>query len=176
VNKYDHPALQALSDDAWLSLLCAAGIADEHGRFRLDVLAAQTPCVPAYDYRGFERAASGYVELESTGMVRRLVGTRRPQSEIWLPHWRAWRGTCTECVYFLQSADGPVKIGRSKTPQGRARALQTGNPHQLTMLGSVVAFLGFETALHRAHAADRIQGEWFRPSPAVLETIDRLTG
>lgn len=68
-------------------------------------------------------------------------------------------------VYFIQSREGLVKIGRSRTPEKRFRVLRCGSP------GAVL--LGIrddlsESELHARFASSREAGEWFRPSPELL--------
>lgn len=74
-------------------------------------------------------------------------------------------------VYFIQRGDGPIKIGYSKNPKGRLSALQTGIPERLTLLGVVPGGKAREQELHREFGRTRIQGEWFHPSPSLLDFI-----
>lgn len=68
-------------------------------------------------------------------------------------------------VYFVQSREGFVKIGRSRTPEKRFRALRCGNPGAV-LLG-VREDLS-ESDLHARFASSRESGEWFRPSAELL--------
>lgn len=78
-------------------------------------------------------------------------------------------------IYFIQQGqDGPVKIGMSRQPFQRLEALQAANPDQLYLIAIVTAtFDCSETRLHKQFAKDRIRGEWFAPSSALLDWIDR---
>ena len=81
-------------------------------------------------------------------------------------------------VYFIQQGrSGPIKIGRSVDVLARLRALQTGCHEELRILG--VSLLGgapLERRLHRMFAADRLSGEWFRPSQLMYEVIADFGG
>lgn len=72
-------------------------------------------------------------------------------------------------VYFVQEGtDGPIKIGMSLSPTRRRAGMQTSNPRSLTLLRSVPCEYGVEDRLHVLFEGDRIRGEWYRPSPALL--------
>lgn len=72
-------------------------------------------------------------------------------------------------TYFAQQGeDGPIKIGKSKDPHARLAALQVGAPYPLRVLLIVEEP---EHKLHRRFKADRLQGEWFRPSSDLLRYI-----
>lgn len=77
-----------------------------------------------------------------------------------------------EQVYFFncQGANA-IKIGRSDDPEARMRACQTGCPLQLTLLGSIPGDLATERTLHSRFESLRIQGEWFRSAPELLDFI-----
>ncbi len=77
-------------------------------------------------------------------------------------------------IYFLQDpSDNAIKIGftASDTPEGRIRACQTGNPRPLALLATIPGDEAAERGLHQTFTGDRLHGEWFRPSPAVLAFI-----
>lgn len=79
-------------------------------------------------------------------------------------------------VYMAQAGEGgPVKIGVAANVPSRIAQLQTGNAARLNLL-AVHADGGkaLERELHERHAADRLHGEWFRPSPAVLATVAEM--
>lgn len=80
-------------------------------------------------------------------------------------------------VYFVQGVDGgPIKIGwASKHPdEGRLMALQTGSPVVLRLLGWIRgATYRLENHLHEEFKADRLHGEWFAQSDALLDIIRR---
>lgn len=74
-------------------------------------------------------------------------------------------------LYFIQSATGYVKIGRAKRPSQRLRDLQTANPHQLELLGTLVGRGYEEKVWHWAFCVERSKGEWFEMSEQLEEAI-----
>lgn len=75
-------------------------------------------------------------------------------------------------TYFIQRGDdGPIKIGRAKRPRARLRTLATASAEPLRLLATLEG--DHEGALHLRHAADRMQGEWFRPTAKVLAEVER---
>ena len=73
-------------------------------------------------------------------------------------------------VYFIQSemAGQPIKIGYTKNIESRLKQLQTGHPASLALLGQLPGPQSLETSLHKTFAADRLYGEWFKPSAPLL--------
>lgn len=76
-------------------------------------------------------------------------------------------------VYFIQSREGLVKIGRSRAPEKRLRTLRCASP------GAVL--LGIredlsESELHARFASSREAGEWFWPSPELLALAVEASG
>ncbi|MEN1681078.1 MAG: GIY-YIG nuclease family protein [Planctomycetota bacterium] len=73
-------------------------------------------------------------------------------------------------TYFIQQGrGGPIKIGVASDPLSRLAALQTGNPEQLFLLGSIKG--DCEGHLHRKFAKHRLVGEWFKPHQQLLRYI-----
>jgi hypothetical protein len=73
-------------------------------------------------------------------------------------------------TYFLQAGgDGPIKIGSTKNLVVRVRSLCAMSPVPLKLLGIVPRDV--EEACHAQLGAFRLHGEWFAPSPAVLDFI-----
>jgi Meiotically up-regulated gene 113 len=75
-------------------------------------------------------------------------------------------------IYFIRAGNGPIKIGISKNPIRRLRALQTPNAKPLTLLGVMEGDLETERDIHRQFRNSRIRGEWFCTSPELLRFID----
>ena len=68
-------------------------------------------------------------------------------------------------VYVIGCQVG-CKIGwTSKDPRDRVRALQTGSPHPLHLVGSVEGTRAIEAAAHRRFSDYRMAGEWFQVNP-----------
>lgn len=84
----------------------------------------------------------------------------------------------TKVVYFIQAQSeyymGPIKIGHTKKLRQRFVAMQMFNFHDLHVLKLLSGGRQEETDLHHKFAKDRIKGEWFRPSPELLEYINSL--
>lgn len=77
-------------------------------------------------------------------------------------------------VYFIRAGeDGPIKIGIAFNPYLRLDELQTGNPYRLRLIGARPGGLADERGLHRTFAADRLEGEWFKPTEALLALVAR---
>jgi hypothetical protein len=74
-------------------------------------------------------------------------------------------------TYFVQAVGGgPVKIGRTRKPMDeRLRALQTGSPVKLRVIGVIEG--DREGECHRKFAHDRLHGEWFTATDKLLKFI-----
>lgn len=80
-------------------------------------------------------------------------------------------------VYFIQRADGPIKIGCAVDVFQRMASLQTASPEPLRLIGvMILGGYSMERRLHQALAADRIHGEWFAPTQRVLDVAYDLEG
>ena len=72
-------------------------------------------------------------------------------------------------VYFIRSGKGgPIKIGKSNTPEKRMADLQTGNPYKLYLIAfihcnSEKEAIKLERKIHRLFKKRRMLGEWFHP-------------
>lgn len=72
-------------------------------------------------------------------------------------------------MYFIQRGEhGPIKIGVSTDVTGRLRSLQVGFLDPLVLLGTLPGGADLEQALHDRFRDQRVEGEWFRPSPELL--------
>lgn len=76
-------------------------------------------------------------------------------------------------IYFVQIVTGPIKIGFTTNLEGRLEALRTASPGGLTLLTTICGTLGAESYLHHMFAKDRISGEWFTPTTALLDVIEQ---
>jgi hypothetical protein len=73
-------------------------------------------------------------------------------------------------MYFLGGEQGPIKIGWTKgDPETRLRALQTGNPTLLSILGTIECSQQVETLTHVRLNHCRLRGEWFDRQAALDE-------
>jgi hypothetical protein len=69
-------------------------------------------------------------------------------------------------VYFIQDANGPIKIGKAYDPRARLTELQCGNPNPLKLVAVVLAAPNTERRLHAGWDAYHLQGEWFASESA----------
>lgn len=77
-------------------------------------------------------------------------------------------------VYFVQAEDGgPIKIGWAQDVASRVRQLQVGQSRRLRVIDAIKCSRTYERKLHRQFAASRLFGEWFEPTPELLELIER---
>jgi hypothetical protein len=78
-------------------------------------------------------------------------------------------------VYFIQAGDGgAIKIGISDNPHKRLGKIQTDCPHRLTILAIIDGGAALEAELHARFKASRGIGEWFSPTPDLLDFITGL--
>lgn len=78
-------------------------------------------------------------------------------------------------VYVVERGDGLVKIGFTEHPRHRLRALSDQHRYDVYVWALVKGTMAHEAMLHRRYAADRVEGEWFRPSDDLLERCDEGT-
>lgn len=88
---------------------------------------------------------------------------------------RARTGKEIGLIYFMRRADGvgPIKIGCSKWPQERLRALQIWSPEPLEIVATVPGSFRDERRLHCQFAEHRLHGEWFEAAAPVLAAVAR---
>lgn len=82
-------------------------------------------------------------------------------------------------IYFVQDDSRHyIKIGftESEDVGPRVRTLQTASPGAITLLLAIPGDRDREKELHEQFAADRVCGEWFHPSPALLLFLLRQRG
>lgn len=74
-------------------------------------------------------------------------------------------------TYFLQAGEnGPIKVGWTRNLPVRLRTLCAMSPEPLKLLG-VMKGAEVEEFCHARFGAFRLHGEWFAPSPVVLDFI-----
>lgn len=86
------------------------------------------------------------------------------------------RYTAPKFVYFLRPTglDGPIKIGCSWGPIGRAKKLSEHSPWPLELIGMVRGDYADERFLQRCFADCHWHREWFHPTPALMEMISKI--
>jgi hypothetical protein len=80
-------------------------------------------------------------------------------------------------VYFIQGKDsGIIKIGYTSKPtvDDRFRAIQSCSPEVLHVLYYLDGNYSLESYLHRVFSEERLHGEWFSPSAALLAFVSDL--
>lgn len=78
-------------------------------------------------------------------------------------------------IYFIQAgANGAIKIGRTDDVYARLDTLQTANAEELRLLLFIDGDRALETTFHAHFVKDHIRGEWFRPSPELLQFVRDL--
>ena len=78
-------------------------------------------------------------------------------------------------IYFIQEGDnGPIKIGISRDPENRVRAIQVSCSKTTKLLCSVLGTVEKESALHEQFKNIRLHGEWFKPSKELVDFIAKL--
>lgn len=77
-------------------------------------------------------------------------------------------------VYFVQQiTGGPIKIGWAADPRKRIYTLQLSNPVPLVILAVMPGTLELEKDLHLRFETSMVLGEWFDPSPELLQLISK---
>lgn len=75
-------------------------------------------------------------------------------------------------VYFFRCLDCKlIKIGFSKDYRKRKVQIERTTEHVLDIVGVMFGDRWTEAQVHGQFARDRVQGEWFRESPALLAYI-----
>jgi Meiotically Up-regulated Gene 113 (MUG113) protein/helix-turn-helix protein len=74
-------------------------------------------------------------------------------------------------VYFIQDGHGHIKIGYSRDPMRRLRALQAGRSDEIRLLRVVNGDQSVERCFHRHFVAHRIRGEWFTFHADMLTVV-----
>lgn len=79
-------------------------------------------------------------------------------------------------VYFIKPVgmDGPIKIGSSGVPAKRLLDLSVWSPFPLELIGMVPGGCRDENFLHTRFADQHSHREWFRSSPVLRHTIERI--
>lgn len=78
-------------------------------------------------------------------------------------------------VYFVQgSTGGPIKIGYTTNMCNRLKELQTGFPDTLVILCAKKGYSKEEGEYHKAFEEFKLKGEWFKPVPEILSTIENI--
>jgi hypothetical protein len=82
-----------------------------------------------------------------------------------------WRNESNDDLYFIESEDGFVKIGRSNNPKKRLSAIQSGNHKELSILKTFKNKGCYEPDIHKKFKDLCIRGEWFKMSDEIKDFI-----
>jgi hypothetical protein len=74
-------------------------------------------------------------------------------------------------IYFLEGAEGLIKIGFSRDVKQRQATLQVGSASVHKLLGTLVGSNRMERELHHRFRRLRVRGEWHRPEKPLLDFI-----
>lgn len=79
-------------------------------------------------------------------------------------------------IYFIKpiGMDGPIKIGCSKSPIGRALALSHWSPFPLEVIVEAEGNFKLERHLHFIFRDHLKHSEWFHPCADLMAGIDRV--
>lgn len=95
-----------------------------------------------------------------------------------LAFYEAWLPTRpVDRVYFIGTelkVGKLVKVGFSRDPQSRLRALQTAHGERLQIFATVEGGKDVEEKYHRRWKARRRNGEWFTIGDCIIDEIDRI--
>lgn len=75
-------------------------------------------------------------------------------------------------IYYIQAEQGPILIGVSRAPKALMASLQIANYQTLNLLASRPGEEADLRATRDMLAPHNIRGDWFSPSPEVLEHAD----
>lgn len=114
-----------------------------------------------------------YYSIRNWSKHQRVDKPGKPRVPGPTPHEKKKPAEAKRVAYFIRGATtGLVKIGESSDPVSRLTELAKTGSEMLELL----AVGGVEAEHHRALCDDRVHGEWFRPSPAVLAKIREYGG
>lgn len=79
-------------------------------------------------------------------------------------------------VYFIRPKGkrGPIKIGCSNCPATRLDCLSAWSPWPLEVIGTIAGTYQDEQFLHECFAHSHSHREWFKATPALLATIEKI--
>ena len=79
-------------------------------------------------------------------------------------------------LYFIEAPSvGQIKIGITGEMDRRLRSLRASSPVDLSLMLDIAGTARQEAALHRAFAADRTHGEWFKASDGLRRFIEEMS-
>lgn len=91
---------------------------------------------------------------------------------------RVYEPKVPDQLYFLETecAERHIKIGIASHVGARLAAIQGNCPYRVRLIKRIPGSARLERELHKQFAADRLYGEWFKRSPALLDLIASMEG
>lgn len=76
-------------------------------------------------------------------------------------------------IYFIRpiGMDGPIKIGRSCSPDRRRKTLEIWSPFPLEIIAEIEGPFDLERRFHAKFEHLHQHSEWFKADPELLETV-----
>jgi hypothetical protein len=85
------------------------------------------------------------------------------------------RSSEQKVVYFVRKgSSGPVKIGKTTSMKSRLSQLKTASDEPLEVLATINGYTNEEKELHSKFSHIRLEGEWFKSEPSLLQFIDGI--
>jgi len=79
-------------------------------------------------------------------------------------------------VYFAQIATGHIETGVTTRIALRIRSFRHSHAEPVVLLATMVGGHAHKQLIHKVFAGDRDNGEWFSPSPDLLDFIAKVKG
>lgn len=193
----DDEKLRACSCQARVLSVGLILLADDHGRgrasfawlssnifhFNEDILqtdSAMRELVSVGFVRTYEVRDQHYFEIVNWKKHQRVDKPGKPRvpppEEASVPENRDFRPQPRHVYFIRGDMTGLIKIGESIDPVARLTELAKCGSERLQLLAIVANGSGTERELHTKLASDRVHGEWFRPSDAVVAEIEAAGG
>jgi hypothetical protein len=128
-----------------------------------------------------EEASSGFLNAGDLARITRLarfddaLGRMAALQEV-LTSFQCEPVGCDPGVYWIRAGD-VVKIGRTIDLERRLAQIRRRNADaEVIGFEPSLAFVQLEKRLHQEHLCDRVEGEWFRASEAILARAQHAAG
>lgn len=118
-----------------------------------------------YDAQGNRRRSS--LGTTSPDEARKLLASFSPPAP---------RARGTGYIYFIRciNDDGFIKIGFAVSPNDRLINMAVGAPYEMEIIRIAPGTIDDEKALHNRFRHAHQRGEWFRPTPDLMELLCSL--
>ena len=75
-------------------------------------------------------------------------------------------------IYVISDGMGHIKVGKSRDPESRLRALQTGHANELRLIFCIDMPDWEEAFFHDLLSEDHIRGEWFHDTERARKNLN----